>query len=162
MEITQELLQDMFYYKEGNLYWKVDRSFKAKKGTKAGYVHKPDGYVLISLFNKAYAAHRLTYLYFHGTCPQYIDHINNQRDDNRIENLRPATRAQNNQNAKLRSDNSSGIKGVWFDKNRNTWRVEIKVNNKRICLGSYKNLDEACAIIKEARKHYHKDFHNHG
>lgn len=84
----------------------------------------------------------------------YIDHINNNNLDNRKENLRIVTNSQNLLNAKVRIDNKSGHKGVYFDKKRNKWVAEIKVNYKKISLGRFNLLDDAIKVRKQAEKKY--------
>ena len=73
----------------------------------------------------------------------YIDHINNIRDDNRIENLRWVSINENNQNKSMSINNTSGFKGVTFDKVKNKWRAEIGHNGKMINIGRYDTKEEA-------------------
>ena len=88
----------------------------------------------------------------------FTDHINHNKLDNRRENLRTVTNSQNIMNSKLRIDNMSGHKGIWFDKSRQKWTVEIMINQKRIHLGRYIELKEALKIRKDGEIKYHKEY----
>ena len=102
------------------------------------------GYVKIPIKGKVYMAHRLAWLYVHGVWPdEEIDHINGVRDDNRIINLRMATPQQNKQNTGLRKDNTSGYKGVYYDKKNSIWKAQISINTKQKQLGRFKTAELA-------------------
>lgn len=154
--LTQELLHSLFDYRDGNLYWKVTRG-NGISGKIAGHKDKNE-YLSIGIFGKSRRAHKLIYLYHHGYIPEFVDHINNIRDDNRIENLREATRSENNQNAKKRKDNSSGVKGVHFCKRDQRYVVRVQVNEQRLLFGYFKDLELAELVAIEARDKYHKEF----
>lgn len=118
-----------------------------------------DGYLNCSLNGIYYGVHRLIWLYVHGYMPQnYIDHINGNRSDNRLCNLREATNKQNQHNAKLRKDNTSGIKGVSWNKKDKKWNVQLKVDKKIIHIGRFNELEQAKTAISEARRKYHGEF----
>jgi hypothetical protein len=87
-----------------------------------------------------------------------IDHINGVTLNNQVTNLRPADKAQNAWNSKLRSDNQSGIKGLSWDRSRNRWRVNIQVRGNWMFLGRFKEREEAVRVLEEARKLYHGEF----
>lgn len=127
-----------------------------KKGDIAGSLSGK--YIKIGLDSKSYNAHRLAWLYVYGELPKYIDHINGNPADNRICNLRAATANENSKNSKKPSSNTSGIKGVNFDKHHNQWRAELYSSGKRVFLKYFKALDDAAEAIKEARKIYHGEF----
>lgn len=106
-------------------------------GTVAG-TPNPQGYLRIRINNHAYLAHRLAWLYVHGVWPKAdIDHISGLKADNRIANLRQATRRQNNLNASKRVDNTSGVKGVCWDTECQKWAAYIRVHNRQIKLGRF-------------------------
>ena len=76
-----------------------------------------------------------------------VDHIDNDHQNNNINNLRFATHTENNRNRKMSKNNTSGIKGVHFNSNRNKWQAYIKIDGIKIHLGSYDNIEDA----KQAR-----------
>ena len=117
------------------------------------------GYRLVCIDGKEYRAHRLAWLYVHGCWPTgEIDHINNIRTDNRIANLREATSIENNRNIKIRSNNTSGYKGVWYSKRRKKWRARITVDWRDIELGFYDSAEAAYAAYCAAVIKYHGEF----
>lgn len=107
--LTSERLKELLHYEEetGNFIWKQNRGRYCCKGKIAGCISF-DKYIQIKLDNKKYFAHRLAWMWFHGAMPENeIDHINNNRQDNRICNLRAATHAENVQNLKAANKKSS-------------------------------------------------------
>jgi hypothetical protein len=167
--ITQERLHDLFEYREdGNLIWKVSLSNRVKIGDVAGTLNacefsRSKGYCSVTIDGKNYGVHRLVFLYHHGylTNGMQIDHIDCNRENNRIENLREVTKSQNGQNAKIRSTNTSGIKGVSWNKSRKKWHAQIMLNSKAISLGHHNTLEEAAKVVKEAREKYHGEYGRH-
>lgn len=111
-------------------------------------------YVVISADGKFYKAHRLVWLYVHGQMPDCdIDHIDGDKANNRISNLRLATKSQNKANEKLRRDNSSGFKGAKPHMGR--WQARIFVGGKRMSLGYYSTAAQAHeAYLNAARLHF--------
>ncbi len=160
--ITQQELKELLNYdpETGIFTWNINRP-KCSKGKVAGTFHV-NGYTHIQLNRKIYKAHRLAWLYVNGYLPKYIDHINCDRSDNRICNLRKANIYQNNHNAKLSKNNTSGIKGISWHKKAKKWCAVIEAYNKKIYLGLFKDLEFAELVIKEARSKYHGDFLNNG
>ena len=142
-KLTKDYLQEIFNYKDGNLYWKLESNRSLIKGSKAGNI-RTDGYVAIGLNKKVYKAHRLIFLMFNGYMPLEIDHINGDKGDNRIENLREVTHSQNSMNRKLRIDNTSKSKGVNWSKTNKSWVVRVGINGTRKFIGYFFNY--ACCI----------------
>ena len=105
------------------------------------------------------SVHSLVWTHVNGTVPEglEIDHINGNRSDNRISNLRVVNRSQNGQNRHYCSgkNKTSGVKGVHWDAERNKWRTHIVVNQKQIYLGRYPTLAEAHRVYREAAAKYH-------
>ena len=159
-QISQELLHELFSYSDGELFWKVSPKAFITVGDIAGCV-EVRGYKVIKILGRKYKAHRLIFLYHNGYIPKFIDHIDGNRINNRIENLRVATREQNNQNAKFRKDNTSGIKGVSWNKRTKKWIAQCSVNGVS-WFRSFDDFDEACKSIKQYREKHHKEFTNHG
>lgn len=103
-----------------------------------------------------YYAHRLAWFYVHGKWPKlYIDHINRNKSDNRICNLREATAAQNAQNSHPLGRGISGAKGVTWHAQSKLWHAKIKINSRNICLGYYPTIQEAAAAYRGAVKATH-------
>jgi len=150
--LTQDFLKKVFEYKEGILYWKIQKTNAIKIGNPAGNKHK-DGYRTIMLNGKNYLAHRLIFLYHHGFMPKEIDHIDNNRGNDKIEKLRQCTRAGNQQNITAQKNNTSGIKGVSWHKKAKKWQAHICVYKERKYLGLFKDINEAQeAYLKEKER----------
>lgn len=161
MSITQELVNNLFDYKDGTLYWKNPSSKRMKKGQVAGRLGIR-GYIETNINYKKYKNHRIIFLMFNGYLPKIVDHIDNNRLNNRIENLRAATMSQNLQNAKLSKANKSGIKGVFLEKDKNTWGAAIMVNGITKRIRGIKSLELAELVAQELRLKYHGEYANHG
>ena len=155
MELSKEELLATFDYKNGELYWKSTRK-GIKAGDKAGYVN--NGYVQVKFNGKDYRAHRIIFLMHHGYLPQYIDHIDTDRSNNSIENLRAATKAQNGHNFGVSAHNKSGYRNVHWSNKDSRWRVHLRCNGKRISCGSFVELEDAVEAAKQARQKYHGEF----
>ena len=158
--LTQDYLKELFEYFNGDIYWKLSRSNVIKVGKKAGYLN-PNMYLSTSIDGKLYLNHRLIFLMHHGYLPKYIDHIDGNPSNNKIENLREVTNSQNCQNSKKRINNLSGTKGVHWHKKNKKWRVQIKVNGKIKSCGLYVDLELAELVASEARNKYHGEYARH-
>jgi hypothetical protein len=161
--ITQEQVKELFNYDPGTgvLTRKIRTSQCVQIGDIAGCVNA-GGYLVVGINSKLYQNHRIAFLHHHGYLPKFLDHINGDGSDNRIINLRECAISQNNQNAKLRSDNTSGIKGVSWDEARKKWMAQLSIDGKNQYLGRFKKLSKAESAVKIARKKYHGEFANHG
>lgn len=116
----------------------------------------PTGYVYVGIFNKQVFAHRLAWLYMYGVLPpDKVDHINRNRSDNRISNLRLCNNSENLQNSKVRTDNTSGFRGVSWEKNRKKWQVYVYVNQRGKFFGYFDDLHEANLVAIKVRKEMH-------
>jgi hypothetical protein len=134
---------------------------KRHAGTFAGTV-SGEGYLCVGVCGTVFPAHRLIWTMVHGTPPQgEIDHINHDRLDNRLANLRDVPKAENILNQSLRRNNKSGVTGVDWDKRERKWRAQFSLNGKRVRLGAFADKDEAIKVRRaaEAAHGYHK---NHG
>lgn len=159
--ISQEYLKELFEYKNGNLYWKISLNKKIIVGSKAGSIGKL-GYLSVQINKKKYKTHRLVFLYHYGYLPKEIDHIDNDKTNNNVDNLRQASRSDNMKNMGFHSKNKSGFKGVNWHKASNRWTVQLMVENKKKYFGIYQDLELADLVAQEARNKYHKNFANHG
>lgn len=154
--ITAKQLRELLNYnpETGVFSWSVDLSNGIQSGDTAGSINK-DGYMLIGINRRLYYAHRLAWLYIYGQFPkQCIDHINRNKSDNRIANLRSVSHGGNSINRPIQSNNRSGITGVRFDKRRDKWVAEIKSNGKYVYLGVYNNKLEAAKKRRKAEIEY--------
>lgn len=147
------------------LHYDPDTGIFTKKiyrpGTIAGC--KDDrGYILIGVDYKSYRGHRLAFLYMTGKMPEQVDHIDRDKSNNRWSNLRIATNSQNHINKEKQKNNTSGFKGVGFQKNRKhlktPWRVRIKVNKKEIYLGHFSTPEKAALAYNEAAIKYFGEY----
>jgi hypothetical protein len=151
--LSTKYLHELFEYRDGRLYRKVARA-NAKVGEEAGHVNTV-GYRVVTLDGKIRLVHRLIYQMVHGDCPEFLDHINGVRTDNRIENLRPANKSQNSANQKLSCTNTTGIKNVSFDKKNSSYFVTVRRQDKHIFCGRFKDIELAELVAIEARDKYH-------
>lgn len=124
-------------------------AFTRLGGTPIGTRHCK-GYVSIKLGGYECLAHRLAWYMTHGEAPDEIDHKNRGRSDNRIDNLRPATRSQNGCNRGPQANSTSGVSGVARNRQDTAWQAYIKLSGKRKHLGTFRDFGEAVAARKEA------------
>lgn len=147
-KITYEELHKLFYYdpSTGLLVRKITTGRRGKAGTVVGTLNN-GGYLKVKINSKQYLIHRIVYCMHHGYWPEKgIDHINRIKTDNRIENLREAGQVCNRRNSKLDSNNTSGIRGISWDNKSEKWRAYIKINNKQLHLGLFKDLNSAVIV----------------
>jgi len=160
-ELRRRIMEVLEYDPETGLFrWKIRRS-NCKKGWFKGYVTK-EGYAIIGFAGKLHKAHRLAWLISKGDFPEEdIDHENQDRSDNRIENLREANDALNMKNKSMYSRNKSGATGVTFHSRTGKWQADIYVNGRTIYLGLFSEIERAIAVRKAAQVEH--GFHpNHG
>ena len=118
-----------------------------------------DGYLQVKIGKRNYKIHRLVWLYVHGAWPaDLIDHINGDRTDNRICNLREATNTQNLMNSKVQARNTCGEKGVTWRERDKRWIAACRANGKQNYLGSFFSADEAIQVVREFRTKHHGEF----
>ena len=160
-DLDQSGLREILDYDaaSGLLYWRVrfPRS-KNQIGDIAGCV-ATDGYIVVGLNGRYYKGHRLAWLHVYGEWPdRTLDHINGNRSDNRISNLRLATKSENCRNAKISIKNKSGFKGVHWNKATKKWRATCKVGDRPTYLGSFATAEEAAIAYKEFASKHHGEF----
>lgn len=142
--------QQFSYDPETGVLTRARTARRWKAGQRCGHLGK-SGYVYVWADGRLFRAHRVAFAIYYGAWPSAdIDHINCVKSDNRIENLRAATRQQNVANQRLRSTNRSGCKGVYWSKARGEWRAQITVNGHTKALGAYATFDEARAVYCRA------------
>jgi hypothetical protein len=154
--LTQERALELFKYVDGYLIRNVPVS-NTKAGDKFGRLHKT-GYIVGSVDNKDYRIHRIIWLLHNGTLPQFLDHIDGDRTNNRIENLRPATLSQNGGNRSKIGNTTSHWKGVYFDKHTQKYRAVIQANNKNVKIGWFLDAQDAALAYNFAAYHTYGEF----
>lgn len=166
---SQEYLRQLLDYdpETGVLTWKArtpemfsadgrDPQWKARnwnsklEGKEAFNVKSPNGYLASLLNGKRLYAHRVIWAWFHGYWPGYIDHINGDRADNRLSNLRVTTKVKNQRNVRYTKPSKSGVVGVNWFKQTSKWSVSIGCNGRSVWLGCYEDKLDAIAVRKEA------------
>jgi len=148
--LSQAEVKRLLHYSAdtGVFTWLIKPSYCVDAGDVAGTTCT-NGYVNILIKRKRYKAHRLAWLYMTGRMPEFVDHENGKRDDNRWENLRECDPQQNAINAKLRADNKSGVKGVYWSDKSCKWIAQANCNGKRFFLGRFKDLTAAISARED-------------
>lgn len=152
-QLSMKVAKILRYYKRtGLLAWSKN---SGKQGQAVCHTAK-DGYLMIFItmdgIKCRFMAHRIAWLKAYRTMPTgEIDHINGDRSDNRIENLRDVPKFLNSRNAAKRKDNTSGVSGVYWDSTANAWRAAVRVNGSRRYVGVYHSLDSAKVAVNDFR-----------
>jgi hypothetical protein len=140
--------------------WVVDAGLQTEQGRKrfnTRFAGQPcfvsvdkDGYFFGSILGQFYRAHSVAYALHNGRWAQHtVDHINRDRTDNRAENLRDATRAQQQQNRRRQINNKSGVPGVHFNSRRKKWVVRSERNGVRANIGYFASKNDAIAAKRD-------------
>ncbi len=167
MSVTAEYVCSRIDYnpETGALIWKpiveqssIDKMWNTRFAGKKITHKNSSGHIQFGMNGKNYLAHRMAWLIVHGDLPDLIDHANGVRDDNRLCNLRPATRSQNSSNTRRRSDNTSGYRGVSHRCHPIKWSAFIGVNGKTLHLGNFDRPEDAAHAYDAAAKKYHGEF----
>jgi len=148
---SQEELKRRFFYEDGQLYYRIRVSQRCKPGDLVGSVNncKRGGYRQTIVDGVPCKVHRLIWKWHHGTEPTIIDHINGNRSDNRIENLREATNRENCWNRRHKRDLPAGI---YHHQGR--YRVRLYLGKPNVSVGMFTTLEEAIAARDEALEQY--------
>jgi hypothetical protein len=156
--ISQSELKEILNFnpKTGIFTRKITVRYNAKIGDEPGWIDN-NGYRVMEIETHRYFAHRLAWFYVYGVWPKNeIDHIDHNGSNNKIDNLREATRSQNNQNRiKAQTFNSTGMIGVSFHKSAKKYSAQIRVNNKNKYLGLFLTPEEAHAAYIAAKREFH-------
>lgn len=164
MEI--ELAKTLFSERDGKLFWKAlpgndkyeRRHNTERAGREAGSKALWSGYVYVTYRRKQYPAHRIVYLLKKGIWVEKLDHEDGNRANNRVTNLRPCSTSQNAQNEKLSVRNSSGVKGVSFDRKTGKYRVKVTKDRKEHHGGWFDDLNTAENAANTLRLNLHNEF----
>lgn len=158
--LTQARLKQLLRYDPltGLFLRLITTNSRAIAGTVAGTIDGK-GYPHIRIDGKIYRCHRLAWLYVYGEFPaESIDHIDMDRTNNRIANLREAADVKNKYNRKCLITSKSGVKGVSWCKDRNKWVAQISENDRTIYLGRYSDIADAKAAYDAAAKSMHQEY----
>lgn len=163
--ITAEYVRSRIDYdpETGILTWKarpvrnrIDKMWNTRfAGTRVTHKNST-GHIQFGLNGKNHLGHRIAWLIVHGECPPLVDHENRIRDDNRLSNLRAATRSQNNSNTQPYSNNTTGFRGVW--RNGRQWSATIRTQYKANFLGCFDTKEEAARAYDTAARELHGNF----
>lgn len=159
-KLTQEYLKEILNYNliTGIFSWKNPTNTKNSIGQQAGSLH-PDGYYYVKINGKSYKLSRVAWLYVLGEFPKHdVDHKNNNRSDNSWINLREANDQENSWNRKTPKNNTSGYKGVTWDKEKQKWRAKITYDGKMLHLGLFIDIMDAARAYNEAAIKYFGEF----
>jgi hypothetical protein len=148
-------LAELFEYADGKLLWKHSRG-RRQAGQEAGCVAQI-GRMYVQVDGKKHLVHRVIWFLHYGNCPEFLDHIDGNPLNNKIENLRPATKQQNAMNRKIRCDNSTGFKGIYQLPSKK-FAASICVNGKNNYLGVFKTPELAQAAYIVAATNYFKEY----
>lgn len=142
--LTAERARELFEYRDGHLYRRMSVN-GARAGTRVGSVNC-SGYVNVMADRVLYLGHRVVWLVVHGSWPTlHLDHINGVRSDNRIENLRECTAAQNSAVARRRKIPKSGYRGVHQTSSNGLWAARFSYQGKRYYVGTFDTAELASA-----------------
>ncbi len=163
--LTKARLRELMSYdpRKGELRWIVlphKSASNIKVGDVVGYIRPEDGYRIIVVGGRKYMAHRLIWLYVHGRWPaSQIDHVNGDKSDNRLVNLREATNGQNKANSNIRRNNTlTGYTGVTVHGETGKYRVRAQFNGKMRSFGLYESLEKAVEVRRQAAREVFGEF----
>lgn len=139
------------HFRDQRIYHSWNRRFPK---TKAGAFNNVSKYIIVKLDKVDYVIHRILWKMYYGEINSRldIDHIDGNKTNNKISNLRLVERFVNTRNQKLRNINTSGYKGIHFDNKRLKWMVQISFNGRQEYLGSFENKEDAIICRKKAEK----------
>lgn len=153
-----ERLRELFDYNQDGTFTRLISCGNQKKGVIAKGKLEKHGYKRILVDGDHYLFHRIVWQWHYGDDPKFVDHINNDRGDSRIENLRRVDKNQNCQHQLLPKNNTSGFFGVSWYKKKSSWKVSITTNHVKKSLGQSKDLKTAVLKYNDACIKYHGEF----
>ena len=160
--LVEHLLATHHYDREFGAFYRKKKGTSSKNVGERSEVVDGHGYKSVHVLNKLFLAHRLVWLLEKGEMPKgSLDHINQDNQDNRISNLRLVSHAENMKNKKRYANNSQGITGVYWRKDKKNWNPQIRSNNKLYSLGYFNDFFEACCARKSAEINFNFSS-NHG
>jgi len=167
LDISPYKFSSVFYYddSQGALYWKIRpeesfasiraaRTWNSRFGNKPSGSKRSDGYFGVKFEGREYLTHRIIWVLNKGSIPAglEVDHIDRDRSNSKIQNLRLVTRSGNQKNAPMRKDNKSGVRGLHWHSAASKWCIQIYSEKKCVTREYYSDFDEAKNRIAERRK----------
>jgi hypothetical protein len=157
-----DCVPSVWEYREGKLYWRVHagRGVSVKRpGDEVNPAPDPLGYEFVTWKRKHYAVHRVVFLLAHGWLPDCVDHIDGDPQNNHVENLRPATRLQNQFNRRVNRRTKSGVKNV--TPHQGKWCVRFSIAGRTKHFGCFDTLEQAAEAAACVRVDLHGEFARH-
>lgn len=160
LPVRDRLLELFDYDACGALTWRVSTSNRIKVGSIAGTLRYGGNgkYIVIGVDGVQLYAHRLIFLWHHGWCPEVVDHVDMNRLNNRIENLRAASKSANGMNRGAQANNTSGYKGVTYCRDRKKWVAQITAEGAHRNLGRFDTAEDAAEVYRRASEELHGEF----
>jgi hypothetical protein len=166
--LTQERVLSLFEYRDGVLIWKPrplsdfvsTRGFRIWNTKFAGKVagSRKAVYAIVAIDAVNYLQHRVIFLMHHGYVPEFLDHIDHDCKNNRVENLRPADKSQNNMNRPVQKNSPSGHKNVHWNKQHGKWMVRVQKNQAVVFGGLFSSVEAAAERAAQLRGQVHEQF----
>lgn len=143
-KLNQRLVRKLFRYENGNLFWQVRTNSRIDFENPVGTPHT-NGYLKTKIFKQDFYIHRLVYLFHKGLMPDFVDHVNRKRDDNRIENLRECSHSNNH-------GNREHLGGIKFNEKHGNWKARITKNKVHFWIGTFATKAEAVEAYNKTSK----------
>lgn len=150
LRLLYEKCHERYTYKDGKLFFKSNLHSKQREGQEVGSLNNC-GYLKVCLDKQNYLIHRLIFLMHYGYLPEMLDHIDRNKLNNRIENLRECDKEVNSWNRDKQANNTSGYRGVSWNKAAGKWHAYIKIKGKRKHLGLFSTPEEANEAYEKAK-----------
>lgn len=163
-DLEVEQLDALFVYDPftGSLKWRTTKGSRAQAGSEVGYNHGP-GYRRVEIDGVGYMVHRIIWCMVYREWPTFfVDHENLDKADNRLDNLRPATRSQNAYNRPRACNNTSGVKGVSWHKQKQQWYARVAHAGKTVFAKAFDFLEDAERAVIAIRYKLHKEYARNG
>jgi len=159
MPSKEVILQKLSFDPTNGVFYHLKSEKRSKRGSVAGTKQK-NGYRILKINKKSYGAHRVAWFLFTGIDPigKEVDHVNRDPSDNRPSNLRLVNKSQNQCNSKIRKDNTSGERGVYWYAPRKKWQVSVRLNGKDYFGGRFSCFKEAQESAKKLRLKIHGEY----
>jgi hypothetical protein len=153
----QARFNEVLEYRDGRLFWKKTLSNVAVAGKEAGCA-STNSYGSVTVDKQAYCPHRIVFCMHHGYMPDQVDHIDGNRKNHKIENLRAANNMTNNMNKGAQSNSKTGVKNICWSKQNKKWWVQVSAYGKKVVSKMFDDFELAELVAAEARDKFHGKF----